>query len=85
MCLFQYSYHYERLVSDALTDPSILAFCQYGTTVDVHVEEMYLLIPMHNIPMAIDPDQRIFDFIAVQCGLVNPNVDRQVGLFCLVL
>lgn len=64
---------------------NIRALLQNRTRCDIHIEEMNLLIPLRNLPMLIDPYQRILHLLPAKRGLVDPDVDGEFGLLGLLL
>lgn len=63
----------------------LLALLQDRTTLDLDVEQVQLLIALHDVASLVDPDQRVPDLLSALGRLVDADVDGQLGSASFVL
>lgn len=63
----------------------IPAFLQDRASLYVHVEQVDFLVSLEYIPFLIDPNECVFDLLAVFCAFMYADVDRQLRRLRLAL
>jgi hypothetical protein len=55
-----------------------LALLQHGSTLDIDIKQVNLLVSVGNLAMLVDPQDGILDPVGVKAGLVDANMDGQL-------
>lgn len=63
----------------------ILALLKNRPVLDLDVEEVQLLVPLHDLAALVDPQQRVLDLLAALRGLVHADVNGQLSSARLIL
>jgi hypothetical protein len=62
-----------------------LALLQHRPAIDIHIKQMNLLIPVHDLATVVNPKHGVLELVAVVSRLVDTDVDGQLRATGLVL
>jgi len=66
-------------MQNAFSSFNAVTLLQHRSVLDLDIEQMQFLIPLPYLPRFINPYQGIFDLLSSWCGLMDTDVDCEMG------